>query len=117
MTTPYQVGPVLGRRKHAQDRLATGNPVYGMGGSNAATIGTVDPTGYVERGRRSGLAASLLARTKLQQPPGGDPAGQAPGGDGQAGAQLVGQTTAASPVPPGDLVRRLAARMSTRRGV
>lgn len=109
MTNPLMPGPVPGRRKHAQDRLATGAPRYGLGGSNAATIGTVDPSGYVERSRRSGLARSLLAR---QAAPGTTPAGQEPGADG---AQLVGQTASHTPTP--EIVRRLAARMARPRGV
>jgi hypothetical protein len=104
MTNPLIPGPVPGRRKHAQDRLATGAPRYGLGGSNAATIGTVDPTGYVERSRRSGLARSLLSRQ--QGPTGQGPAAQAPGADG---SQLVGQTASRTPTP--EIVRRLAARM------
>lgn len=83
---------------HAQDRRATGAPVYN-GASNAATIGTVDPTGYVEREQRSGLAKQLRARWQ--------PAGQDP-------AQLVGET--ASRADPKVLARMLAARMGQQRG-
>lgn len=46
------------RNPHAADRSA-GARVYGAG-SDAATAGTVDPSGYVGRGLRSGLARSIL---------------------------------------------------------
>ena len=87
-------GDLPGRKLHAADRLATGNPVY-RGASNAATVGTVDPAGYVDRERRSKLAASLLAS--------GERAGQVDP------TQLVGET--ASRVDRREIIRRLHARM------
>lgn len=94
-------------RLHTQDRRATGNPVYN-GASNAATFGAVDPSGYVERERRSQLAKSIL--TGGQQPAAGQQgAGPAAGVDP---SQLVGQT--ASGVDPGQVIRMLAARMTGR---
>lgn len=103
MISPIMPGPVPGRRPKAQDRLATGSPTYGAGGSNAPTSGTVDPTGYVERSRRSGLARSILART---QTPTAGPALQQPG------SALVGET--ASRTDPRAVARTLAARMRRR---
>lgn len=96
------IGP--GGKLHEQDRLATGNPTYG-GGSNAATFGTVDPTGYVERSRRSGLARSILAGGQAgngKQPAAGsiDPA-------------MLGET--ASRVDRGAVIRTLAARLAAGR--
>lgn len=96
MTTP---GPVAGRKLHAQDRLATGNPVYN-GASNAATFGTVDPSGYVDRERRSGLAKQLLHGTR----PRPDQAGP-----GSADPAMVGET--ASRMDRGEIIRRLAVRL------
>lgn len=91
---------------HAQDRLATGNPVYNAS-SNAATFGTVDPAGYVERGRRSGLAASILAAGR----PGGDPRNTGRTGGGPTiPPHLLGQT--ASRVDRAEIIRRLAARLA-----
>lgn len=45
---------------HAMDRHAVGDKVYGTG-TRTATAGHVDPTGYVERGLRSRLAAAVLS--------------------------------------------------------
>ena len=94
------IGDAPGRARllHTQDRRATGNPVY-RGASNAATFGTVDPSGYVSRERRSALAKSILQA----------------GGPGAAGvdpSQLVGET--ASRMDHAETVRRLAARMGRR---
>lgn len=69
---------------------AAGNPVYN-GGSPNPTSGTLDPSGYVQRGlntpsnSRSGLAAAALARIRGITP---DP--NAPGG---GGAPLGGDPT------------------------
>lgn len=95
------IGDAPGRKRllHTQDRRATGNPVYN-GASNAATFGTVDPSGYVGRERRSQLAKSILSA----------------GGPATAGldpSQLVGET--ASRMDQAETVRRLAARMQRRK--
>ena len=97
------IGDAPGQRAklHTQDRRATGNPVYN-GASNAATFGTVDPSGYVDRERRSALAKSLLARQRGEM--GQDPADP---------AQLVGET--ASRMDQQEIIRRLAARFGQRR--
>lgn len=94
------IGDAPGQRArlHTQDRRATGNPVY-RSGSNAATIGTVDPSGYVDRERRSALARSILQA-------GG------PGARGVDPSQLVGET--ASRLDQQEIIRRLAARMGRR---
>jgi hypothetical protein len=93
-------GQMPGRRLHAQDRQATGNPVYN-GASNAATMGTVDPSGYVDRERRSGLAAAMMGRRS--------------GAKGQpemltTAPSQVGET--ASRMDRREVIRRLAQRMS-----
>lgn len=97
MTTP---GPVAGVRKHGQDRRATGNPVYRGAGPNP-TSGTVDPSGYVDRERRSGLAKAILT-----------PSGESGAGTSQPGVSpdLVGET--ASRVDRREIIRRLARRMT-----
>lgn len=95
MTTP---GKIFGRKPHEQDRLATGAPRYG-GGSNAATIGTVDPSGYVDRERRSGLAKALLQRQRGAVQPSA----------GAVQPSQVGET--ASRMDRQEIVRRLATRM------
>lgn len=102
-------GQMPGRRLHAQDRQATGNPVYN-GASNAATIGTVDPTGYVDRERRSGLAAAMLGKRD------GGRGGNATAADGMVATSPadVGQT--ASRVDRGAVIRRLAARLNAAGG-
>lgn len=100
-----------GRALHTQDRLATGSPTYG-GGSNAATFGTVDPSGYVERSRRSGLAKSILGRGDASGR-GAAGAPRAPGAAG-VGPSMLGET--ASRLDRGELIRRLAARMSAAGG-
>lgn len=99
------IGDAPGQRAklHTQDRRATGSPVYNAA-SNAATIGTVDPAGYVDRERRSGLAKSILQGQlgpSTASSPGVDP------------SQLVGET--ASHMDRGQLIRMLAARMQAQR--
>jgi hypothetical protein len=96
------IGDAPGQRRllHTQDRRSTGNPVYN-GSSNAATFGTVDPSGYVDRERRAGLAKSILQ---------GQVGQQAPGADGQDPSLLVGET--ASRADPAQVIRMLQARMS-----
>lgn len=64
------------------DQRAVGARFYGSGRPNA-TSGTVDPTGYVGRGLRSGLAKAILH-------------GPARGPDP---TQFVGETAAATPLP------------------
>jgi hypothetical protein len=90
--------PGAKRLLHTQDRRSTGNPVYN-GASNAATFGTVDPSGYADRERRAGLAKSILQ--------GGLSAAQTDP------SQLVGET--ASQTNRADLVRMLSARMAQQR--
>ena len=100
------IGDAPGQRAklHTQDRRSTGGPVYN-GASNAATFGTVDPAGYVDRERRSGLAASISS--------GGQAGGQgAPGGIDPS--QLVGET--ASRLDRRQVIRMLQARMMGERG-
>ena len=87
--------PGAKRLLHTQDRRSTGNPV-----SNAATFGTVDPTGYADRERRAGLAKSIL-QGGLSCSGGVDP------------SQLVGET--ASQTDRADLIRRLSQRMTAQR--
>jgi hypothetical protein len=101
VTTP---GPAAGVRKHGQDRRATGNPVYRGAGPNP-TSGTVDPSGYVDRERRSGLAKAVLAAGR----PGASQA-QPAGGGPSVDPQLVGET--ASRVDRREIIRRLARRMT-----
>ena len=101
------IGDAPGQRAklHTQDRRATGNPVYN-GASNAATIGTVDPAGYVDRERRSQLAQSILR--------GGVAAGATPAQPSTVDPSLlVGET--ASRVDRDQIVRMLSARMARRK--
>ena len=100
-------GQLPGRRLHAQDRNATGSPVYN-GASNAATMGTVDPSGYVDRERRSGLAAAMLGRPGRRPGAKGDPQML------QTQPQDVGET--ASRLPRRQVIRTLAARMNGQGG-
>lgn len=64
----------------SENPYLAGNPVY-RGGSNAPTMGTVDPTGYIDRElnnpsqTRSGIAEAALARLKV---PNQDPDAAAP---------------------------------------
>lgn len=54
---------------------AAGKNVY-RGGSNVATMGPVDPSGYVNRelnNRRSGMAQQMLQKMGPQQQPGQAP--------------------------------------------
>jgi hypothetical protein len=101
------IGDAPGQRAklHTQDRRATGNPVYN-GASNAATMGTVDPSGYVDRERRSRLAKSILTAGGI----GGGNAVATPGVDP---TQLVGETAAS--IPQHEIIRMLAARMQRRK--
>lgn len=72
----------MGFLPHSYNRYATGNKTY-EGGRPVATTGTVDPTGYVDRGRRSQLAASILNRKPgMAHPP----------------ESFVGETVARTPV-------------------
>lgn len=96
MTLP---GQMPGKKLHEQDRLATGNPVYN-GASNAATMGMVDPVGYVDRERRSGLAAQMLGGRRGRS---GIPALAVDPSE-------VGQT--ASRMDRRELVRRLAVKLN-----
>lgn len=57
----------MGDVARSYNRYTTGNKVYG-GGRNYATAGTVDPAGYVDRERRSGLAQSALHPTGGHKP-------------------------------------------------
>jgi hypothetical protein len=68
------------RHPHEMDHRAVGARVYGTGRPNA-TAGTVDPSGYVGRGLRSGLAKSILGGPRR----GPDP------------TALVGETVARTP--------------------
>lgn len=52
----------MGGVARSYNRYTTGNKVYG-GGRSYATAGTVDPAGYVDRERRSGLAKAALHPT------------------------------------------------------
>jgi hypothetical protein len=99
------IGDLPGGKRllHTQDRRSTGNPVYN-GASNAATFGTVDPTGYADRERRSGLAKSILQGGLGQS---------GPAAGGVDPSQLVGET--ASSTDPQQVIRMLAARMAAAR--
>jgi hypothetical protein len=95
--------PGAKRLLHTQDRRTTGNPVYN-GASNAATFGAVDPTGYADRERRSGLAKSILQ---------GGLGRSGPMAAGVDPSQLVGET--ASRTDRGQVIRMLSARMARQR--
>lgn len=91
MTTPYGGG---------YNRYATGDKVYGgIGGPGAPTQGTVDPTGYVDRERRSGLAAAALQRTASGGLDGAPQAGQVAMGSGYAPRPTVSPVGKITPAP------------------
>jgi len=89
----------MGTVPHSYNRYTAGNKVYGQTGRPNATSGTVDPAGYVDRERRSGLAAAALR--------GPTAAGQHPP------AAFLGETVART--PPHVLARMLLAQRAAGR--